>query len=267
MTDRDGVLVTAEELMGRLAAGERPVLLDVRWRLDRPDGRADHLAGHLPGAVYVSLEDELSDHTVTGRGRHPLPSGADLQSAARRWGISTDRPVIVYDDWNRAGSARAWWVLTAAGLTDVRILDGGLAAWAAAGGALETGPVTPAAGDVVLVCSDLYAGIRPTLTADEAAGGAVATLLDARAPERFAGAVEPIDPVAGHIPGAVNLPLSTFRASQLPDPGGKTLVLNCLGGKRSATALDKCAMAQAEVDTHLGGGFGAWVKAGLPVER
>jgi rhodanese-related sulfurtransferase len=85
-----------------------------------------------------------------------------------------------------------------------------------------------------------------------------ALVVDVREVDEFA---------AGHIPGAVNLPLSTFRASQLPDPGGKTLVLNCLGGKRSATALDKCAMAQAEVDTHLGGGFGAWVKAGLPVER
>ncbi len=72
---------------------------------------------------------------------------------------------------------------------------------------------------------------------------------------------------AGHIPGAVNMPLSTFRATQLPDPQGKTLVLSCLGGKRSAMALDKCGAAQAEVDTHLAGGFGAWKAAGLPVER
>jgi len=280
MTDRDGVLVTAEELMGRLAAGERPVLLDVRWRLDRPDGRADHLAGHLPGAVYVSLEDELSDHTVTGRGRHPLPSGADLQSAARRWGISTDRPVIVYDDWKRAGSVRAWWVLTAAGLTDVRILDGGLAAWAAAGGALETGPVTPAAGDVVLVCSDLYAGIRPTLTADEAAGGAVATLLDARAPERFAGAVEPIDPVAGHIPGAVNLPSGAvldadgrFRPvaeieGLLADRGVEGSVgVYCGSGVTAAVVL--AALAAASIEAALfPGSWSQWSsETGRAVER
>lgn len=72
---------------------------------------------------------------------------------------------------------------------------------------------------------------------------------------------------SGHIPGAINMPLSTFQASRLPDPGDKVLVLNCLGGKRSAMALDKCAMAQASVDTHLAGGFGAWASAGLPVER
>lgn len=71
----------------------------------------------------------------------------------------------------------------------------------------------------------------------------------------------------GHIPGAINMPLSTFQASQLPHPQGKRLILNCLGGKRSGMALEKCAVAQAEVDTHLAGGFGAWVQAGLPVER
>lgn len=91
----------------------------------------------------MALEDELSDHGVPGRGRHPLPSGTDLQAAARRWGVRRGVPVVVYDDWNRAGSARAWWVLRAAGIDDVRILDGGLAAWRAAGGAVQTGSVTP----------------------------------------------------------------------------------------------------------------------------
>ena len=206
MTDRADVLIGAGELIRRLDAGERPVILDVRWRLDRPDGSAAHLAGHLPAAVYVSLDDDLSDHTVTGRGRHPLPSGNDLQVAARRWGVTADRAVVVYDDWNRAGSARAWWVLTAAGLGDVRILDGGLSAWTAAGGALESGAVAPVPGDVVLPVADLYLGARPTLTADQVAAAAVRSLLDARAPERFSGAFEPVDPAAGHIPGAVNLP-------------------------------------------------------------
>ena len=110
-------------------------ILDVRWRLDEPDGRATYLRGHLPGAAYVSLEEELSDHTIAGRGRHPLPSGRSLQAAARRWGIRQNELVMVYDDWNRAGSARAWWVLTAAGIANVRILDGGLSAWRSSGGA------------------------------------------------------------------------------------------------------------------------------------
>jgi len=200
------VLISAAELRRQLEAGDNPAILDVRWRLDQPDGRAAYLAGHLPGAVYVSLEQELSDHTRTGRGRHPLPTGTAVEAAARRWGICRGRPVVVYDDWNRAGSCRAWWVLTAAGLSDVRILDGGLPGWTAAGGELQTGPVHPPAGDAVVAHRDLYCGALPTLTAGQVAAGEVATLLDARPPERFRGEVEPLDPVAGHIPGAVNTP-------------------------------------------------------------
>jgi thiosulfate/3-mercaptopyruvate sulfurtransferase len=199
---RDRVLITATELVHRLNAGEPVTILDVRWQLTEPDGRAAYEGGHIPGAVYVSLEHELSDHTITGRGRHPLPSGSDVEAAARRWGVRRGVPVVVYDDWNRAGSARAWWVLTAAGIPDVRILDGGLAAWT---GALESGAVTPQPGDVTVMHEDLYAGALPTLTADEVANPGV-VLLDARAPERFRGDLEPIDPVAGHIPGARNVP-------------------------------------------------------------
>lgn len=205
MGARDQVLVSVAELAALLEAGGPVSILDVRWRLDEPDGRPAYLDGHLPGAVYVSLEEELSDHSVAGRGRHPLPSGTDLQAAARRWGIRQDSAVVVYDDWNRAGSARAWWVLTAAGLPNVRILDGGLAAWRSDGGRLETGEVTPRPGNVTVPHDDLYAGGRPTLTAEQAGAGGV-TLLDARAPERFRGEVEPIDPAAGHIPCATNLP-------------------------------------------------------------
>jgi thiosulfate/3-mercaptopyruvate sulfurtransferase len=187
-------------------AGQPVTILDVRWRLDEPDGRASYLQCHLPGAVYVSLEDELSDHRITGRGRHPLPSGRSVEAAARRWGVRQGVPTVVYDDWNRAGSARAWWVLTAAGIADVRILDGGLAAWRAAGGNVATDPVTPPPGNATVLHDDLYNGALPTLTAQQVNDF---TLLDARAPERFRGDVEPIDPVAGHIPGAKNLPSGT----------------------------------------------------------
>lgn len=204
MTGRADVLIPADTLVKRLAAGEPVTLLDVRWTLNEPDGHGSYLRGHLPGAVYVSLEEDLTDHTVTGRGRHPLPSGSAVQAAARRWGVRDGCPVVVYDDWNRAGSARAWWVLTAAGVPDVRILDGGLAAWkTAGGGALEAGPVDPVPGDVTVTHEDLYAGALPTLAADELQNR---PLLDARAPERFRGDVEPVDAVAGHIPGARNLP-------------------------------------------------------------
>jgi thiosulfate/3-mercaptopyruvate sulfurtransferase len=209
---RSQVLITAAELADIIQAGDPLTILDVRWKIDAPDGRAAYLDGHIPGAVYVSLDDDLSDHTISGRGRHPLPSGHKVQAAARRWGIRHGALVVVYDDWNRAGSARAWWVLTAAGLDNVRILDGGLAAWRSAGQHLETGPVDPMPGNVTVPQDDLYVGSRRTLTAEQVAEEAV-TLLDARAPERYRGDVEPLDPVAGHIPGAKNLPSGSVLAA------------------------------------------------------
>jgi thiosulfate/3-mercaptopyruvate sulfurtransferase len=202
---RTQILITAAELADLIRAGDPVTILDVRWRLDEPDGHPAYLQGHIPGAVYVSLEDELSDHTISGRGRHPLPSGRNVEASARRWGVRQGVPTVVYDDWNRAGSARAWWVLTAAGLADVRILDGGLSAWRSAGDSLATGPVAPPPGNATALHDDLYAGALPTLTAQQV-GDADVTLLDARAPERFRGDVEPVDRVAGHIPGAKNLP-------------------------------------------------------------
>jgi thiosulfate/3-mercaptopyruvate sulfurtransferase len=210
---RGQVLIDATELATRIDAALPTTILDVRWQLTEPDGRAAFERGHLPGAVYVSLEDELSDHTRTGRGRHPLPSGAALQAAARRWGVRRGVPVVVYDDWNRAGSARAWWVLTAAGIPDVRILDGGLSAWT---GRLESGTATTQPGDIEVPFADLYAGALPTLTADDAAAlgrDAGRKLVDARAPERFRGEVEPVDAVAGHIPGADNVPSTSLLAA------------------------------------------------------
>ena len=199
------MLITATELDALLAAGEPVTILDVRWQLAEPDGRDAYERGHIPGAVYVSLEDELSDHSVTGRGRHPLPSGGAVEAAGRRWGMRKGVPVVVYDDWNRAGSARAWWVLSAAGIENVRILDGGLAAWK---GERESGLVTPEPGDVTVTHENLYAGALPTLSAEQAMSADM--LLDARAPERFRGDVEPIDPIAGHIPGAFNAPSTSF---------------------------------------------------------
>ncbi len=278
MTMRERVLITAGELMNRLAAGERPAILDVRWRLDQPDGREAFTAGHIPGAVYVSLDDDLSDHSVRGRGRHPLPAGTRLQEAARRWGVSSGQPVIVYDDWNRAGSARAWWVLTAAGLPNVRILDGGWAAWRAAGGEPASGDTHPRPGDVTVLHPDLYDGGLATLTADEVAGLAVGTIVDARAPERFRGDTEPVDPVAGHIPGAVNLPSTSLldaegrfiagaalrsRLSGLPENVG----VYCGSGVTAAVVL--AAFSAAGIDGALfPGSWSQWsAEPDRPVSR
>jgi thiosulfate/3-mercaptopyruvate sulfurtransferase len=253
---RDSVLITSSELAQRLAAGEPLTILDVRWQLTEPDGQAGYQRGHLPGAVYVSLEDELSDHSVSGRGRHPLPSGRGVEAAARRWGVRNGVPVVVYDDWNRAGSARAWWVLTAAGLPDVRILDGGLSAWP---GPLETGSAAPEPGDVTVRYADLYAGARPTLTAERAAAADI--LLDARAPERFRGDVEPVDPVAGHIPGATNVPSTSLLSDdgrflpdgelidRIGDVDGPTTGVYCGSGVTASVVL--AAAAAAGVDAAL----------------
>lgn len=205
---RSAVLVTAEELAALLRApgdtprGPRPVVLDVRWALGRTDGAEQHRAGHVPGAVYVDLETELAAPPTPQDGRHPLPGIPALEAAARRWGVRAGSPVVAYDAVGGMSAARAWWLLRWAGLVDVRLLDGGLDAWVAAGGELEHGDVVPEPGDVVLT-----GGHLPTLTADEAAGLArTGVLLDARAGERYRGEVEPVDPRAGHVPSAVSAP-------------------------------------------------------------
>lgn len=199
-------LISAGELHTRLQTGDGLRLLDVRYRLEKPDGRPDHRAGHLPGAVYVDMDTELATHGDPSEGRHPVPSREVLQDAARRWGINVGDAVVVYDDYRSVSAARAWWLLTHSGIDDVRVLDGGLAAWMAAGLPLEEGDVVPARGSIEL--EEVHGGIA---TIDDAeAWPARGVLLDARAPERYRGATEPYDPIAGHIPGAVNLPAGAY---------------------------------------------------------
>ena len=141
-------LITAAELAGLLALAPpaRPVVLDVRYPgIGLPDDGCDqYLAGHVPGAAYVSLDDALAAPHVPGvTGRHPLPEAAVLQVAMRAAGVSAARPVVVYDDWRSIAAARAWWLLRWAGHDDVRVLDGGWRAWRAGGGDVETGEVRP----------------------------------------------------------------------------------------------------------------------------
>ena len=208
------VLADVHEIVALTDAGRPPVLLDVRWALGDPDGRQHYRAGHLPGAVYVDLDAELAAPPSAAAGRHPLPDVADLQAAARRWGIRTGSTVIAYDDWNTMAAARAWWLLRWAGVADVRLLDGGLRAWRSAGLPLATGEAPPPEpGDVVLA-----GGALPTLDADGTgalAAAATGVVLDARAGERYRGEVEPVDPRAGHVPGAVSAP----TAANLDDDG------------------------------------------------
>lgn len=197
-----GPLMSPDDLRSVLAD---VTVLDVRWRLGRSDGHELHLAGHVPGASYVDLPTDLADppaDPVDARGRHPLPDPERFAAAMRRCGVRLDRPVVVADDWSGMAATRAWWLLRFHGHRDVRVLDGGWTAWLADGGEVETGQRSADPGDLVA-----EPGHLPVLDAEAAAEVArTGVLIDARAAERFRGVLEPVDPVAGHVPGAVNVP-------------------------------------------------------------
>ncbi|MFI9154187.1 sulfurtransferase [Streptomyces sp. NPDC053367] len=200
------VIISAPELASELAGENPPVVLDVRWQLsvakaagEPPfDGRAAYASGHIPGAVFIDLDRELASEP--GRnGRHPLPDVTEFGAAMRRAGVSSARGVVVYDGGQGWAAARAWWLLRWTGHPFVRVLDGGLTAWE---GPLSTDVPSPAEGDF-----QPEPGAVGLLDADAAAALARSgVLFDARAGERYRGEVEPIDPVGGHIPGAVSAP-------------------------------------------------------------
>jgi thiosulfate/3-mercaptopyruvate sulfurtransferase len=197
-----GPLASAEWLLAVVARPRPPVLLDVRWRLGGPPGRGAYRAGHLPGAVYVDLDADLAGPPGEG-GRHPLPSAESFQAAMRRAGVWQDRPVVTYDDADSAAASRAWWLLRYFGHRQALVLDGGLRAWAAAGGPVATGD------EPAREPGDFTARPGHMMLLDEEGAAWVARhglLLDARASERYRGEEEPVDPVAGHIPGAVSAP-------------------------------------------------------------
>lgn len=194
-------LISVDELAAALAGPLPPVLLDVRWQLGGPPGAGEYAAGHLPGAHYLDLDTELAAAPGPA-GRHPLPDPEVLGAALRRAGVSAGRAVVVYDAGPATSAARAWWLLRWAGHDGVRVLDGGLAAWRAAGRPESVERPADGAGDFVPAPGSL-----PTVDADGAAELArKGVLLDARAGERYRGEVEPIDPRAGHVPGAVSAP-------------------------------------------------------------
>jgi thiosulfate/3-mercaptopyruvate sulfurtransferase len=194
-------LISVAELAGAVAAGTAPVLLDVRWRLGGPPGVESYRAGHVPGAVFVDLDTQLAGSPGQG-GRHPLPDTAVFEAAIRSAGVRDDGAVVVYDEADATAAARAWWLLRYHGHRDVRVLDGGLRAWTAAGLPVSTTDADPPPGDFTA-----RPGQLPVLDAASAAEVARSgTLLDARAPARYRGETEPVDPVAGHIPGALSSP-------------------------------------------------------------
>lgn len=263
------VTTTVAELRDALASERPPLVLDVRWSLGDPYGRDHYADAHIPGAVYVDLDTELAAPPSPAGGRHPLPEIGELQAAARGWGLRQGQPVMVYDDLGNTAAARAWWLLRHAGVAEVTLLDGALGAWRVAELPLESGiPADPEPGDVVL-----RAGGLPLTDADGAAELARdGLLLDARAGERYRGEVEPVDPRAGHIPGAVSAPTGenlaadgTFLAPELlrkrfEDRGAgaaSRIGVYCGSGVTAAHQIAALALAGFEA-TLFAGSWSAW---------
>ncbi len=205
-------LINCSELQALQASGAPLVLLDCSFDLGDPGaGRRAHAAGHLQGAVYAHLDDDLAGAKTGHNGRHPLPERAAFAATAGRWGVAPGVQVVALDAQGGPYAARAWWLLRWLGHHAVAVLDGGVAAWLAAGGRLTTADTSVAAQPPYPV----HAPAMPTMdTATVLAQLATVRLLDARAPERFRGEVEALDPVAGHIPGAT---LRFFKDNLGPD--------------------------------------------------
>lgn len=233
-------LISAEDLAAR---SDTPALLDVRWQLGGPPGRPEYEQGHIPGAVFVDLDTELAGPPGAA-GRHPLPTPERFEAAMRAAGLDHDGPVVAYDGGNLMAAARAWWLLRYFGHAAVQVLDGGLSAWIAAGYATTTEKPSIPPGNFVV-----RPGGMPTLDAEGAARlSAYGVLLDARAPERFRGEHEPVDPVAGHIPAARNLPVALTLGGdgRLLEPAALRELFR-----------DRGVRAEAEVGVYCGSGVSA----------
>jgi thiosulfate/3-mercaptopyruvate sulfurtransferase len=231
-------LITAPQLQQLVASGAPLRVMDCSFELMKPDaGQALFEAEHIPGSVYVHLDHHLSDKTGADRasgGRHPLPSRETFAARLGALGLHNGMQAVVLDRQAIATSGRLWWMLKWCGHEAVAVLDGGLAAWKAAGGAVETGPGAPPAPATFALKPPLVG----TATRDEIAGTLGRpglTLVDARAAARFRGETEPLDPVAGHVPGAVNRPVT-----DLVDADGRLLrgaaLREALGGLADAAA-------------------------------
>ena len=236
-----GTLTQAEDLAARLGD---PLLrvIDCRYDLARPGyGREAWSAGHVPGAPHADLHHDLSAPVTATSGRHPLPSPSDFAATLRRLGVGRTTPVVAYDDGNGMYASRLWWMLRWLGHDEVSVLDGGWARWTSLGLPVDTAVPSPLQGDFV-------ERPRPGMVVDAAAvlasiGVAGVAMLDARAPERYRGDVEPIDAVAGHVPGARNRPFVASLGPDgrfLPPAQLRAALLEDLGGTPSSQAIAMC---------------------------
>jgi thiosulfate/3-mercaptopyruvate sulfurtransferase len=235
--------------------------VDCRYELGKPGrGRELYLDGHIPGAAFLDLDSELAGSE--GGGRHPLPAAEDFAGAASRAGIGPGVLVVAYDQGMSGGAARLWWLLRHFGHDDVAVLDGGLGAWLGPlrGGEEEVEPAVfmprERHGDTV--------GADELLERLDADGLAI---VDARVPERYRGDVEPIDPVAGHVPGAVNAPYTHFPALPPQVLDAEEIVVYCGSGVTATVNLLALARAGREDAKLYPGSWSDWATRGLPVER
>jgi thiosulfate/3-mercaptopyruvate sulfurtransferase len=235
--------------------------VDCRWELGSPGrGRELYLEGHVPGASFLDVERDLSAPPSSPGGRHPLPAEDDFARAAGAAGIGAGVFVVAYDQGMNGGAARLWWLLRHFGHDDVAVLEGGMGAW--------LGPLR--SGEEELQPAELTPQARTgdTIGAEELAarlGEPGLTVVDARLPERYRGEVEPIDPVAGRIPGAVNAPYPEPLPSGLAE--AEELVAYCGSGITAAVALLRLAQAGREDAKLYPGSWSDWSGRGLPSER
>ena len=284
----DGPLVSAAWLREQLGDA-RVRVVDCRFRLGEP-GVAEELwrEEHIPGATFLDVDRDLAAPPGE-RGRHPLPDADAFEAAARRAGIGRDTLVVAYDEAAEGGAARLWWLLRHFGHGDVAVLDGGLRGWRADGGPLRGGEeaveegdfrATPPSSDATASIEELGLGVFPFHIARESAQPP-AVLLDARAPARFRGEVEPIDPVAGRIPGARNLPFAELapggrflppaelraRFEALGLQSGDEAVAYCGSGITACVLVLAAEIAGVEPVRLYPGSWSEWSGRGLPVER
>lgn len=250
-------LISATELQQLIARGAPLRLFDCSYELMKPEaGLAQFEAEHIPGSVHVHLEHHLSDKTGPDRasgGRHPLPSRATFAARLGQLGLDNNQQVVVLDRQAITTSGRLWWMLKWCGHEAVAVLDGGLAAWKAASGAVESGPVA-APQPAVFELRDPLVQAVDTAAIAAALGRPALTLIDARAAVRFRGETEPLDPVAGHIPGALNRP---FGDNTLPDGRFKPAAElraefeRLLAGRDPATVVHHCGSGVSAVPNLL----------------